>query len=196
MEVIEVPRYCATNSYVVRAPQASLLIDTGFPSTLHRFNANLKQAGMPSNAITHMMATHYHPDHIGLLPSLLSYGVTLVAFGEQANHLHDSDAIFARDPKERFSPIDDRRAVSVPLTKSRAFLSSLGICGEVIPLPSHSPDSVGVVLDTGEAFVGDLTPLSWIDLGDENPVTKDWKRVLSHGPHTAYYGHAPKECLD
>ena len=192
MEIIEIPRYCATNSYVVRTPQASLLIDTGFPSTLHRFNASLKQSGLSSNALTHMMATHYHPDHIGLMPTLLSYGVTLVTFGEQARHLHDSDAIFARDPKERFNPIDDRKALSIPLADSRAFLASLGIDGEVVSLPSHSADSVGMVLDTGEAFVGDLTPLSWINPQEDNPIARDWKRILRHTIHTVYYGHAPK----
>ena len=35
-------------------------------------------------------------------------------------------------------------------------LAEFGIAGKVISTPGHSPGSVSVVLDTGDAFVGDL----------------------------------------
>lgn len=38
---------------------------------------------------------------------------------------------------------------------SRAFLAGIGIDGEIISTPSHSPDSVSLVLDDGDCFVGD-----------------------------------------
>ena len=190
-EVLEIPRYCTTNSYLVRSSSACLLIDTGMASTLASFNAALETYSLSIASITHVVATHYHPDHIGLIPRLVSYGVLPIAFGNQIQHLHDSDEIYMRSPKEPFRPIEDNKVISVPFEQSRSFLSSLGIKGEVISLPSHSPDSIGIMLDTKEAFVGDLTPLNWIEITDDDPASCDWKHILEYDSHIIYYGHAP-----
>ena len=190
-EVLVLPRYCATNSYLVRSSSACLLIDTGMASTLASFNAALETYSLSIASITHVAATHYHPDHIGLIPRLVSYGVVPIAFGNQIQHLHDSDEIYMRSPEEPFRPIEDNNVISVPFEQSRSFLSSLGIKGEVLSLPSHSPDSIGIMLDTKEAFVGDLTPLNWIAITDDNPVSDNWKSILEYKPNVIYYGHAP-----
>lgn len=191
MRIMEIPRYCPTNSYVLVSPRATVLIDTGLPSTFPRFAEALRAAGLSVSDITHMVATHFHPDHIGLMPRLSEYGIPLVVFGEQPSHLHDSDYIFARDAREHADPIDDEKVVPVGIEDSRSFLASFGIGGEVVPLPSHSPDSIGVMLDNRYAFVGDLTPLGWIDIDTPSPTSADWQRVLSYEPAVVCYGHVP-----
>ena len=46
--------------------------------------------------------------------------------------------------------------INLSFKDSRAFLSRLGIGGEIIPTPGHSEDSISMVLDEGIAFTGDL----------------------------------------
>lgn len=44
----------------------------------------------------------------------------------------------------------------VSTNESRPFLKKLGIEGEIIRTVSHSADSVSLILDDGNCFVGDL----------------------------------------
>ena len=50
--------------------------------------------------------------------------------------------------------IDETQATVIRCAESRAFLAGNGIGDESVP--SHSPDSVSLTLDSGECFVGDL----------------------------------------
>ena len=67
--------------------------------------------------------------------------------------------------------------------------------GEIISTPSHSPDSVSLILDSGACFVGDLEPIAYLDAYEENDPHKaalkeDWRRVLSFHPGHVFYAHA------
>ena len=53
--------------------------------------------------------------------------------------------------------------------ESREFLRSIGIEGEIISTPSHSEDSISVILDCGDCFVGDLEPYEYLDGYEDNP---------------------------
>ena len=196
IKVIGVPRYCPTNSYVIESPWATVLVDTGLPSTFSRFVEALRKVGLSVSDVTHMISTHYHPDHVGLMPRLMSYGISLVAFGVQAEHLHDADYIFARDVREHANLIDDDQVLHIGIADSRRFLGRLGIGGEVVSLPSHSPDSIGIMLDTGDALVGDLMPRSWLDIDGDVPEATDWGVVLSRDVRVVRYGHVPSERID
>ena len=75
--------------------------------------------------------------------------------------------------------------------ESRAFLGKLGIDGEIIRTPSHSVDSVSVVLDEGICIVGDLEPLAFLMAYDDNKeLAKDWDKVMLYKPKVVYYAHA------
>ncbi len=70
----------------------------------------------------------------------------------------------------------------------------MGISGEIIRTPSHSEDSVSLILDDGDCFVGDLEPFEYIEAYGENPKLKnDWERVLSYGPKRIFYSHRPEK---
>lgn len=51
---------------------------------------------------------------------------------------------------------DESQAQVVLFEESRKFLGELGIEGEIISTPSHSEDSISVILDDGTCIVGDL----------------------------------------
>ncbi len=70
-------------------------------------------------------------------------------------------------------------------------MSGIGIGGEIIPTRSHSPDSVSLVLKSGECFVGDLQPREYMDADEQNDaVNEDWTRVTNLRPKRIFYAHA------
>lgn len=73
----------------------------------------------------------------------------------------------------------------------------MGISGEIVPTPSHSEDSVSVILDDGNCIVGDLEPLEYLYAYEKNTkLEKDWQLIMSHSPKMIYYAHANEKILD
>ena len=108
----------------------------------------------------------------------------------QRDFVHFSDSIFARDGLP-FEPIDETRATVIRCEESRQFFSRIGINGEVIATPSHSPDSISLLLDSGDAFVGDLQPYEYLDGYDGDDAAKaDWTRIHGFQTKRIFYAHA------
>lgn len=142
-----------------------------------------------------MLATHYHPDHMGLIGELMSLGVKLLLIDTQKDSVHFSDYIFDKD-RLPYAAIDETAATVISCEGSRSFLSALGICGEIISTPSHSKDSVSLITDDGCCFAGDTEPMSYAEAYEDNEQLKeDWEQILCFNPKTVFYAHRPEEQL-
>ncbi len=184
-------RYGNTNTVLLRGDRGSILIDTDYAGTMPAFYKAIKELGIKVSDITYVLATHYHPDHMGLISELMSQGVKLIIMESQTEHVHYSDEIFAREPKLGFKPIDESQAQVVLFEESRKFLEELGIEGEIISTSSHSEDSISVLLDDGTCIVGDLEPLEYLEAYTDNKKLKaDWDALLSTAPKRIIYAHA------
>lgn len=191
METVITLRYGNTNTFLVRGGRGNLLIDTDWAGTLDAFRRALKEKGLHTEDIGYVLATHYHPDHAGLIGMLMRLGTRLVLMETQAGHVNDPDGIFAREGRSGYVPADETRALLLSFGGSRAFLEGLGIRGEIFATPSHSPDSVSVYLDEGICIVGDLEPYAYLAAYGENAaLRRDWDRVLDYGPAMVYHAHA------
>ncbi len=184
-------KYGNTNTFLIRGETGSLLIDTDYAGTLPAFYRAIKAQGIALSGITHVLATHYHPDHMGLISSLVEQGVHLVLMENQKEAVHFSDPLFARAGLS-YTPIEEEKALLLPFSKSRAFLQSLGVDGEMMPTFSHSGDGVCCVLDDGQCFVGDLEPLEYLaGYGENDALRQDWQRIGQHHPRVIHFAHAP-----
>lgn len=189
-------KYGNTNTFYVPGSTGGILVDTDYAGTLYAFYKVIKQGGLGIRDIEYVLATHYHPDHMGLVGELMKQGVKLLLPDVQKDFVHFSDGIFARD-RLPFTPVDESGAVMISCGESRGFLSRMGIAGEIIHTPSHSEDSVSLVLDDGDCFVGDLEPYEYLGAYEENlPLAKDWERVLAFHPKRIFYAHAPERRLE
>ena len=164
-------RYGNTNTFLVSGNGGYLLVDTDYAGTLPGFYKVLKVGGVQLKDISFVLATHYHPDHMGLIPELMKQGVRLLLGETQMKDVHDSDPIFVREKSLRFAPIDESEATVISCRESRGFLAGIGIAGEIIPTPSHSRDSVSLILD-GDCLVGDLEPMEYLSAYVGNPALK------------------------
>lgn len=190
-------KYGNTNTYFIQGAKGSILLDTDYAGTLQMFCKEIKKNGISLKDITYILATHYHPDHMGLVGELVSMGVKFLVMDTQVPNLHFSDDIFSRDKTLRFLPsVPEDKAEVIACKDSRAFLAALGIDGEIISTPSHSEDSITLVLDGGDCFVGDLEPMEFMDGFEENSALQsDWKKVMSFSPRVIHYGHAPEKTI-
>ena len=184
-------RYGNTNTFYIKGNGAGILVDTDFAGTLPAFYKAAKAQGVSVSDIAYVLCTHYHPDHCGLASSLMSQGVKLLVMESQTGSLHYSDPIFTRQPRLEYVPIEDDKALVLSFANSRSFLSNLGIEGEIISTPSHSEDSICVMLDEGICLAGDLEPYEYLAAYSDNAALKaDWDKVLSYSPKRICYAHA------
>ena len=165
-------RYGNTNTFYIPGEKGGLLIDTDWAGTLPQFFKAIKAAGLGIPDISYVLATHYHPDHVGIIGELQGLGVVLLAADIQRGFLHFPDEIFSRDKRLHYVSIDETTAEIIPIAESRAFLHSLGIGGEILYTHSHSEDSISVLLDDGDCIVGDLEPYAYLNGYEENPGLK------------------------
>ncbi|MCQ2355061.1 MAG: MBL fold metallo-hydrolase [Clostridia bacterium] len=185
-------KYGNTNTFFIHGNHGGLLVDTDYAGTLPAFYKAIKREGITLKEIHYVLATHYHPDHMGLIGQLTESGVRLLLIDAQKESVHFSDRIFDRD-KLPYLPVSESEAAVISCAESRAFLFSLGIEGEILHTPSHSEDSVSLILDDGNCLVGDLEPMEYASDYSENEVLKrDWKNILSFNPKTVFYSHRPE----
>ena len=181
--------YGSTNYYVVDGGKGRMLVDVGWPGTLGKLLAEMKRKGVLLEAIDWLLVTHYHPDHAGLVQEVRSKGVKLLVMEGQLEFVPLLKQWMK--PEMNYQDIDVRGVKPVEINASRAFLANIGINGEIVSTPGHSDDSVTLVLDTGDAFTGDLQSVSRADESDVEEVTRSWAKLRAMNVKTIHPGHGP-----
>jgi glyoxylase-like metal-dependent hydrolase (beta-lactamase superfamily II) len=176
--------YHSTNYYALDINGGKLLVDCGWPATWPRFAAELKRKGVSAAEIRYLLATHFHPDHAGLIEEFKKLGAQLLLLETQLGALDPADP-HIRSPFVHTSPGNN---LLITFAGSRAFLASLGLAGEIIPTPGHSDDSVSLVLDGGSAFTGDLPPRFLVP-NDAELLRTSWAELDRHGVRNIYPAH-------
>lgn len=189
-------KYGNTNTFFISGKNGNLLVDTDYAGTLPAFYKALKTHDIKVNDITYVIATHYHPDHIGLISELCEQGVGHLIIDVQKDSVHFSDRIFERD-KLPYKPIKETEATVISCAESRGFLSEIGISGEIIRTPSHSTDSVSIILDDGSCIIGDTEPCGYTEIYEDNSsLRNDWSNILSYNPKRIFSAHRPAFDID
>ncbi len=186
-------KYGNTKCYLLKGTQKNLLIDTDWAGKLPQFFNELGKKHLKVQDIDYLLITHYHPDHMGLTTDLMKLGVQLVIMDCQKDYVHQSDYIFQKEKNPYFQPIDDQQAKQLNLSGSQYFLNQCGIGGKILSTPGHSIDSISVVLDSGEAFVGDLYPQEQVPLYHDKILSRSWQNLISQGARFVYFAHYANE---
>jgi ribonuclease/clavin/mitogillin len=161
--------YLSTNYYLLEIGGSRLLVDAGWPGTLGKWQHVLRSKGVDLGAVGHFFVTHFHPDHAGLVKELKAMGLRFILLKEQ-----------------EFAATETGNWV-LPVKESRKFLQKIGFAGEFVHTPGHSEDSVSLLLDSGEVFIGDL-PLAIPD-DDNELVRQSRERLRAMGATRIYPGH-------
>lgn len=180
------------NLYLLKSPDHTLLIDTGLPGTLHDLGRAVRVANIKVNDIDHLFVTHFHPDHAGLVQELKEQSVKFVIFDSQAQYVDNSSlAKYKLQEGRRYLPLELKDNLIIGVSQSREFLAGKGVFGEVISTKGHSDDGIALVLDSGEAFIGDLLSEE-LALGvNDSKSIDDWKKLRQLGARAIFPGHGP-----
>lgn len=187
--------YSNTNTYLICGDKCNILFDTGWAGTFSDFRKEIKQYNVEIKDIDYILISHFHPDHMGIAQNIASEGPRIVVMDVQELFVHSAYHIFEKENKYPFVPINDHDIIKLPIAESRRFLKENGFDGEVIYTPGHSDDSISLILDDGNAFVGDLNPLYELELHKGTKIGDSWERILAKSPEKIYYGHAKTATL-
>ena len=154
---------CAISNCYLLLGERPVLVDTGAPGDLQRILGALKVHGLEPTELALILLTHSHSDHAGGAAELRRRSGAKIA-------LHIGDAGLARagengvlaaqDPFGRLvRPFVDEPFESFEpdlIFRDSFSLTPYGIKGRVLATPGHTLGSASVVLDSGEAIIGDV----------------------------------------
>jgi glyoxylase-like metal-dependent hydrolase (beta-lactamase superfamily II) len=176
----------STNCFVIEAAGGYLLFDTGWVNEYGDFRDNLKGANISPKDIKWFVVSHFHVDHAGLAGLLINNGKEFVVFENQREHIDEMEEFIAAK-NYVYTKIDRGKILHKKLNASRDWLGAIGIGGEIIQVFGHGDQSVALLLDTGEAFTGDLPPIYEYD----ELVKRDWDTIVAKNAKYIYPAHWP-----
>lgn len=195
---------CGTaNVYIVYAKSGSILIDTGTEKYKEKVLACCKKAN-----VKFIVLTHGHFDHCQNAAYLANKLHCKVGIGGEDVSLiktNEKRKLFGKGiwgkaytwvANHNVQKYDVNCMVPDVILKEGMRLSELGvdIDGHIIELKGHTQGSIGVVLSSGELFVGDamqnitIPGTTWC-YEDEQQAQDSVKRIKHTHAHTIYYGH-------
>jgi glyoxylase-like metal-dependent hydrolase (beta-lactamase superfamily II) len=199
--------------------QGVIAIDTGNPKKGKEFLKGLEEASIKPEEVNLIVLTHGHFDHIGSTAEIKELTGAKVA-------MHQNEQAWLEKGLKPMPPGVTRwgkflsgfiTAVMIPfvhipptevdlvLSDEGLSLTEYGVAGKIMYTPGHSSGSVSVLLDSGEAFVGDLAmnklpmrrgPGLPVFAEDWAKVQESWKMLLEQGIQTVYPAHGEPFSID
>jgi glyoxylase-like metal-dependent hydrolase (beta-lactamase superfamily II) len=191
MENLVTITYDSTHYYLIDCPSGKLLVDAGLAGSMPKFRAHIRRNRIILSEIKYILFTHHHADHAGIIQEIKNLsGARLLIHEVQIPFLANLEAFY--DHKGVYTPIVVEKNDLILKTPNREVLQSLGINGEVLETPGHSPDSVSLVLDSGKAFIGDMNLFYGGGAEAENTLLlrESWHKLLALKVHVFYPAHA------
>lgn len=193
--------YGGVNAYLICGSGGSILVDTGTYPYKEKILAACK-----GKAVRLIVLTHGHFDHcqnaaylsreLGCPIGISREDFPLLEQGQKRKvngrgiwgHIY----AWASNLNIRHKRIEAVKADII--LENKMSLLEYGIGGEIIMLPGHTRGSVGVLLKTGEMFVGDamqnyLFPSAAWCFEDEENVRKSVELIRTVNASEIYYGH-------
>ena len=176
---------CKTKCYLIKASDGFLLFDASWPGQYRLFKDTVKALGIRLKEIRAFVVSHFHPDHAGLAGMFAANGIPFIVFENQVEYIDEMEALIRRKGYP-YTAIDKSRIDVTRLSDSRAWLKSMDIEGQIIQTFSHGDQNIALLLDSGEAFIGDMPVLEeYSEL-----ARSDWKRIRSLKARSIYPAHA------
>lgn len=197
-----------SNAYLVKGQQP-VLIDTGSPGEEKKIIRALDEHRYSLRDLRLIIHTHAHVDHAGSTAALAALGgiPSLIHSRDYSNLLEGRNG---RVKLHSFSGWLIRQFImrNYPPAKAdiifekKIDLSDFGIDAKLVHTPGHTPGSCSVVLNNGDAMVGDLImggllggylnpelPTYHYFIDDRQLVHRSIKKLLDMGVERFFPGH-------
>lgn len=196
--------------YIIRE-KGTIMVDGGAPRKAKEFAESIKKISVRSEDVRLIVITHGHWDHIASAKEIKE-----LTGGKIAMHYREKEWL-----EKSLKPMPPGVTawgkilskmitiylpmVHIPATQVDVVigdeglaLEEYGIPGRVIWTPGHSSGSVSILLETGDAFVGDMAmnkfPLSLrpglpIFAENNDKLKESWRSLLVRGAKMIYPAH-------
>lgn len=185
-------------------------MDTGSAGEAATIQAALHAQGLGLPDLSLILHTHVHNDHVGSTAELLRHAPIPTAF-----HALD-DMLMQRGDNGPLQGVGLRGRVMARFFNRGAFarftpdlyleagmrLDQYGIAGRILHTPGHTPGSISLLLDSGQAIIGDVVmggylggavrphqPNDHYFAEDFAATRQSLGQLLAHNPQTLYVGH-------
>ena len=196
--------------YLIRE-KSVIMIDGGNPGKLKAFQRKISELGIAPEEIKLIVLTHSHFDHAGSAKEISDYtGAKIILHASEIDYTNGRVMIvpkgvnaWGKITQPVFFPVFKRLKFAgftpdILIDEPEFCLDVFGIEGKIIHTPGHTPGSISVLLDTGDAFVGcmahdglpfRLKPGLPIYACDIDELKKSWDLLIEKGAKKIYPGH-------
>jgi hydroxyacylglutathione hydrolase len=197
--------------FLVKSNVGAILVDAGMSGQTDRAIDALAAHGVAPQDVRLILITHGHLDHFGGAKALRARtGAPIAVHAKDADALRGGQNLSEAKATTWWSALMMRAGARMAMSNADAVLEpdivfdapwrldDYGIAGEVIHTPGHTPGSVTLLLDSGEAIVGDLAMGSILFPKRATPpliawdLDRNWaslRAVLDRHPTTIYITH-------
>ncbi|MBK8781968.1 MAG: MBL fold metallo-hydrolase [Anaerolineales bacterium] len=197
------------NCFLLRG-ERTIFVDGGAWGGLSSFQNGLKKLNVDPKEIELIILTHGHWDHITCLSDIQRMtGAKIAVHGRDQFMVETGEPpfpagvnaygkIMSASAKALLHPKLPKLKVDVVIDDNGMSLSEYGIPGKVVHTPGHSMGHVSIILDSGDAIVGDMAMNSWflrltpglpVLADDIKLVVESWKKILPMGIKQVYPAH-------
>ncbi len=199
------------NIYLIETKTGYILVDAGMPNMGKKLDQIFENAGVDPKSVRLIVATHGHLDHIGSIAYARQVTGGKILCHQSISEYLVTGETEAAVPQNLLGRLliffmglmgSEIEAAKPDIVMNDEFdLNEYGIAGKIIHTPGHSPSSVSIMLDNGEALIGDMVRperSGEVGLGmfyeDEQVLFKSLDKVMAFEPRAIYLSHG--KCID
>jgi glyoxylase-like metal-dependent hydrolase (beta-lactamase superfamily II) len=194
------------NIYLIETESGYILVDAGMPGQGEKLDEAFAELGVDPESVQLIIATHGHLDHIGSISHAQQVtGGSVLCHRSLAESLANSEMEQAVPQTKNLGVrVMNYLASRLSFTGAKPDivmddefdLNDYGIAGKIIHTPGHSASSISIILDNGEALIGDLVrdeDTGEIGFGafyeDKEVLLDSLERVAAYEPRIIYLSH-------
>lgn len=198
------------NCYLIKN-EGLILIDGGMPGASSDFFKGIQRINIDPTEIQAVVITHCHWDHIGCTKAIRDATGAKILVHKNEKHILEEGkrsmppgvtrwgrifGSFLENWSQKFSI--EQCEVDIAIEDDGLSLEEFGLNAKIVFTPGHSSGSVSVVMDTGDAFVGDMAmnglPLTIgaslpIFAEDTTVLSNSWRKLADVGVKQIYPAH-------
>ncbi len=200
-------RLGVTNCYLIKGSRGYIMIDAGSLRKEKLFQSLLMQRGLYPQDIKLIIITHAHYDHIGSLAGIKrACGCPVLAHPLEAAIIREGEVVIPPGTNILGTAVSSigQRAKSMLafepvdceiLCDKEYHLDEFAVKGRILSTPGHTSGSLSLLMDNGNAYVGDLA-FNWNGLSiyptfAEMPaeIYSSWGLILKEGAENIFPAH-------
>lgn len=204
--IVQPVEFGHANIYFIETETGYILVDTGVPGQKEKLNEIFTMVEVDPKNIDLIILTHGHMDHMGMASYAKEItGAEVLVHESISENIEQGKYVDATAQNSygrllnfmtALLPMNIERVEPDILMEDTFDLSGYGVSGTVIHTPGHSKGSISIVLDNGEALIGDMVrPDDSGEIGfgmfydDRTAIITSLEKVASYDSRVIYLSH-------